>query len=136
MEYQRQLKAFDSAYFTERIRFRSILSICTAQGASESEGLRVAHDSCLATVMALLKQERALERHMAAMREAQRQRWIDEEEEEAEEEMWSRWIRQQVQSSPAQPKRRESRQYDSYHSWDSMTGSNGLSSNFQVQCAM
>lgn len=51
----------EAQFTTQRARLASIMSICTVEGAEESEGLRVAHDRCLSTVKQLLYQERVLE---------------------------------------------------------------------------
>lgn len=117
-EYQIQLKAFDSAYFSERMRFKAILSICTANGASESEGLRAAHDRCLATVLDLLRRERALEKRMVLVREREADR-----EREAVFGNWA-WPSQQGAASPVCKSRRGSRQWDAGR-WDAMSGSAG-----------
>lgn len=45
----------------EQFKLQSIMSICTAEGAEESMGLRMAHDRCLETVAQLLQQEETLE---------------------------------------------------------------------------
>jgi hypothetical protein len=45
----------------QRVRLASIISICTVEGAEESEGLHVAFDRCLRSVKQLLYQERVLE---------------------------------------------------------------------------
>jgi hypothetical protein len=72
--YTSALKTIESNYVHQRARLNSILSICTADGAEESEGLRIAHDRCLTTVLDLVRQERAL-----------RRQWREEEEEEERE---------------------------------------------------
>lgn len=45
----------------QRARLASIMSICTVEGAEESEGLHVAFDRCLGSIKQLLYQERVLE---------------------------------------------------------------------------
>jgi hypothetical protein len=45
----------------QRVRLASIMSICTVEGAEESEGLHVAFERCLASVQQLVYQERVLE---------------------------------------------------------------------------
>lgn len=63
-------KTIDASFQTQRARLASILSICTVDGAEESEGLRIAHDRCLSSVTDLMKQKSTLqERAAAAARE-------------------------------------------------------------------
>jgi len=59
--YAQAEKAIETAFSSERVRLASIMSICTVEGADESEGLWVAHDRCLTTVEELLYQEALLE---------------------------------------------------------------------------
>jgi len=54
------LKSIEAAFQTQRSRLSSILSICTVEGAEESEGLRLAHDRCLTTILDLMEQERSI----------------------------------------------------------------------------
>ncbi|ETN44967.1 uncharacterized protein HMPREF1541_09842 [Cyphellophora europaea CBS 101466] len=54
-------RMIEAQFQTQRVRLASIMSICTVEGAEESEGLRVAHDRCLGSVEQLLHQERVLE---------------------------------------------------------------------------
>lgn len=60
-DYARAEKAIEAAFSTEQFRLSSIMSICTVEGAEESDGLRIAHDRCLMTVKELLYQEALLE---------------------------------------------------------------------------
>lgn len=64
--HERTLKAIESSHTLQRARLNSIISICTVEGAEESEGLRVAHDRCLHAVLGLIRQERAVLREMQA----------------------------------------------------------------------
>lgn len=59
--YAEAEKAIEAALNNERVRLMSIMSICTVEGAEQSEGLRLAHDRCLAEVEDLLYQEGLLE---------------------------------------------------------------------------
>lgn len=59
--YERSEKMIEAQFNTQRARLASIMSICTVDGAEQSEGLRIAHDRCLGTVKELLYQEAVLE---------------------------------------------------------------------------
>lgn len=59
--YAQAEKAIEAAFSSERVRLASIMSICTVEGADESEGIWIAHDRCLTTVKELLYQEALLE---------------------------------------------------------------------------
>jgi len=59
--YSQAEKAIEAAFSTERVRLSSIMSICTVEGADQSEGIWVAHDRCLMAVKELLYQEALLE---------------------------------------------------------------------------
>lgn len=59
--YAQAEKAIEAAFSNERVRLSSIMSICTVEGADQSEGLWVAHARCLTTVQELLYQEALLE---------------------------------------------------------------------------
>jgi hypothetical protein len=61
-------KAIQAAYQAQRARLASILSICTVDGAEESEGLRLAHDRCLISVTDLMNKEKMLQDRAAAVR--------------------------------------------------------------------
>jgi hypothetical protein len=60
-DWETSERMIEAQFTTQRARLASIMSICTVEGAEESEGLRVAHDRCLGTVKNLLYQERVLE---------------------------------------------------------------------------
>lgn len=85
--YERAMKSLESAHHVQRTCLSSIISICTVDGAEESEGLRVAHDRCLASVLELLRQERTLQRQMTAQR-ANAERELREKEREREIREW------------------------------------------------
>lgn len=68
-DYAKAVKSIESAHHLQRTHLSSIISICTFEGAEESEGLRVAHERCLSTVLDLLRQERALQRQMVVLQE-------------------------------------------------------------------
>jgi hypothetical protein len=53
---ERSLRSLEQQFQAQRARLASILSICVADGAEESEGLRLAHDRCLSAVTSLLNQ--------------------------------------------------------------------------------
>jgi hypothetical protein len=61
-------KAIQAAFQAQRARLASILSICTVEGADESEGLRLAHDRCLMSVTDLINKERMLQEQAAPVR--------------------------------------------------------------------
>jgi hypothetical protein len=54
-------RMIEAQFQTQRARLSSIMSICTVEGADQSEGLRMAHDRCLGSVKQLLYQESILE---------------------------------------------------------------------------
>lgn len=60
-EWESSEKVIEYQFSQQRARLASIMSICTVEGADESEGLFVAHDRCLSSVKQLLYQERVLE---------------------------------------------------------------------------
>jgi hypothetical protein len=63
-KYEEALKSIESGHHLQRARLSSIISICTAEGAEESEGLRIAHGRCLSAVFELIRQERAVHRQI------------------------------------------------------------------------
>lgn len=83
-EHERGLKTIEAAYHQQRTRLSSIISICTVEGAEESEGLRAAHDRCLAAVYDLIRQERSLNAQMKErqMREWQVRNWTQQQEQQ------------------------------------------------------
>lgn len=60
-EWEASERMIEAQFQTQRVRLASIMSICTVEGAEESEGLHVAFDRCLTSVQQLLYQERVLE---------------------------------------------------------------------------
>src|SRR5271170_5578093 len=70
-ELEREL---DVSFATQRARLASIMSICTVEGASESAGLRLAHDRCLKSVEELIRRERVVRRENGV--EGLRQRFV------------------------------------------------------------
>ena len=54
-------RMIEAQFQSQRARLASIMSICTVDGAEESEGLHMAHDRCLSSVQELLYQEKVLE---------------------------------------------------------------------------
>lgn len=60
-DYTEAEKAIEAALDQERVRLASIMSICTVEGADLSEGLRMAHDRCLAKVENILIAEERFE---------------------------------------------------------------------------
>lgn len=60
-DYERSEQMIEAQFNTQRARLASIMSICTVDGAEQSDGLRMAHDRCLGTVKDLLYQEAVLE---------------------------------------------------------------------------
>jgi len=69
-EYELSAKAIEASFQTQRARLASILSICTVDGAEQSEGLRMAHDRCLGSVTDLLRQQSLLQERAHAVRQA------------------------------------------------------------------
>jgi len=61
----RSQRAIEAQFQTQRAQLASIMSICTVDGAEESEGLRIAHDRCLGSVRELMKQEQMLAQRRA-----------------------------------------------------------------------
>lgn len=59
-EFEVSAKTIEASFQAQRARLASILSICTVEGAEESEGLRMAHDRCLSSVTHLVYQQQAL----------------------------------------------------------------------------
>ena len=77
-------KALAASFQTQKARLASILSICTVEGADESEGLRMAHDRCLLSVTDLIVKQKTLQEHVlrrsikserGSLREAYRSEW-------------------------------------------------------------
>lgn len=54
-------KMIEAQLQTQRARVASIMSICTVEGAEESEGLHMAYDRCLENIQDLLYQEEYIE---------------------------------------------------------------------------
>ncbi len=77
-DYQRSLRTLEAGHTLQRAHLSSILSICTVEGAEESEGLRIAHDRCLAAVLELVRRERAIRREMLLQRETEEQEEQDQ----------------------------------------------------------
>jgi hypothetical protein len=60
-DWEASERMIEAQFQTQRARLASIMSICTVEGADESEGLWVAYDRCLRHVQELLYQEKTLE---------------------------------------------------------------------------
>lgn len=60
-DWEASERMIEAQFQQQRVRLASIMSICTVEGAEESEGLQVAHERCLTSVKQLLYQERVLE---------------------------------------------------------------------------
>lgn len=60
-EWESSEKLIEYQFSQQRARLASIMSICTVEGAEQSEGLHVAHERCLNSVQQLLYQESVLE---------------------------------------------------------------------------
>jgi hypothetical protein len=60
-DWETSERIIEAQFQQQRVRLASIMSICTVEGAEESEGLHVALDRCLRSVKQLLYQERVLE---------------------------------------------------------------------------
>jgi len=60
-DYRRSEKTIQAKMMTERSRIASIMSICTIEGAEQTEGLHVAYRRCFKAVQELLYQEAILE---------------------------------------------------------------------------
>lgn len=67
-EDEMSIKAIQAAFQAQRARLASILSICTVEGADECDGLRLAHDRCLMSVMDLINKDRVLQEQAAPVR--------------------------------------------------------------------
>ncbi len=79
-DHQQSLKTVEAGHTLQRAQLSSILSICTVEGAEESEGLRIAHDRCLGAVLELVRKERAIRREMQLQRETEEQEEQDQRE--------------------------------------------------------
>lgn len=64
--WERCALVLEQQFQTQRVRLASIMSICTVEGAAESDGLRLAHDRCLSYVQDLLEEETYLLQTMPA----------------------------------------------------------------------
>lgn len=84
-EHERGLKTIEAAYHQQRARLSSIISICTVEGAEESEGLRAAHDRCLAAVFELIRQERSMD---ARREERQVREWTQQQEQQQQQQQY------------------------------------------------
>lgn len=80
-DYEKALKSIESGHHLQRARLSSIISICTVEGAEESEGLRIAHDRCLGAVFELMRQERALQRQILLQRENSEREAVERDQE-------------------------------------------------------
>ncbi|ERF72345.1 hypothetical protein EPUS_06101 [Endocarpon pusillum Z07020] len=82
-DHQQALRAVEAGHTLQRAQLSSILSICTVEGAEESEGLRIAHDRCLGAVLELVRRERAIRREMSQEEEREEQEEQDRRERES-----------------------------------------------------
>jgi len=64
-DWESSTRMIEAQFQTQRARLSSIMSICTVEGAEDCEGLRIAHDKCLASIEDLLYQESILEQTLA-----------------------------------------------------------------------
>ena len=72
-EWESSEKVIEYQFSQQRSRLSSIMSICTVEGAEESEGLHVAHSRCLQNIQSLLYQESVLESTLVrSLQQAQR----------------------------------------------------------------
>lgn len=118
----------EAGHTLQRAQLSSILSICTVEGAEESEGLRIAHDRCLGAVLELVRRERAIRREMVQE---------EEREEQEEQDRREREIRQREAMVKRERERRE-REFEYRYAGESCgygslkRGSGGV----VVSCAM
>jgi len=75
-DWESSARVIEAHFQTVRTKLGSIMSICTVEGAEESEGLYIAYERCLNTIEDLVYQENVLEKTLIRQQQQQlQQQW-------------------------------------------------------------
>ena len=75
-DWESSVRVIEAHFQSVRTKLNSIMSICTVEGAEDSEGLYIAYERCLNTVEDLVYQENVLEKTLVKQQQQQlRQQW-------------------------------------------------------------